>query len=333
MQQKPSLVQKRTVRWATFAGVYNVLRNVANSKASLSTEFPTHTSYPHPPHPPPYNVTMSGDVDCSRFLNTLKDAESLRSQWQGASWEELKQCALSNAERIVSVDRTERTEGKSALANQTREWVVLPDEEKIPSIKGDQGLLRMYQNYIVTLTRQVDVTESAFLKVYKLLDALPDPAQPLAALAEQAPCVSKLAEDNATLRERAASLEQIVASHQQELSELQNQEVTVNQLKEDLRAAKIESQAALDRASEERAAAWDVEREVLLDEVRGREESLTRQLAAQVSERTQQQQLNDAVQDEVCHTSETFRTELPKKASLATTTTTTTAPDDARPHV
>lgn len=72
--------------------------------------------------------------------------------------------------------------GRKKLAEQTRDFKKMPDEEKVVGFKG---LLKAYQAEIDALTKRSKTSESAFLNIYKLLAEAPDPYPLLEAAVDQ----------------------------------------------------------------------------------------------------------------------------------------------------
>jgi len=72
--------------------------------------------------------------------------------------------------------------GRKKLAEQTRDFKKMSDEEKVGGFKG---LLKAYQAEIDALTKRSKTSESAFLNIYKLLAEAPDPYPLLEAAVDQ----------------------------------------------------------------------------------------------------------------------------------------------------
>ncbi|KAF9469930.1 hypothetical protein BDZ94DRAFT_42858 [Collybia nuda] len=99
--------------------------------------------------------------------------------------------------------------GRKALADKTKEFKKLSDEEKPSAFKG---LLKAYQMEIDNLTKRSKASENAFLKVYKVLAEAPDPYPFLEAAVDQTVKVAealesevklqKLREENAEMKKR-----------------------------------------------------------------------------------------------------------------------------------
>ncbi|SGY13423.1 BQ5605_C010g05858 [Microbotryum silenes-dioicae] len=107
--------------------------------------------------------------------------------------------------------------GRKKLAESTRDFKKLPDQEKAPVFKT---LLKAYQGEIDALTKRSKTAENAFLGVYKLLAEAPDPFPLLDAAVDQTARASEARilegelarqkEENAALRQQlseAASAE------------------------------------------------------------------------------------------------------------------------------
>ncbi|KAJ9098530.1 hypothetical protein QFC19_006298 [Naganishia cerealis] len=132
--------------------------------------------------------------------------------WKDISLSTLQKNMDTTALEIVETQK-ENMIGRKRLAEQTREFKRLPDDDiKLSSIKG---LLRSYQQEIDSLTRRSQRSESMFLNIYKLLAEAPDPYPLLEAAihhaiqAEEASSIREqcdgLQRENAVLRSDVAS--------------------------------------------------------------------------------------------------------------------------------
>jgi len=114
-------------------------------------------------------------------------------------------------------NQKESVVGRKALADRTKEFKKIPDEEKLTAFKT---LLKAYQTEIDSLTKRSKTAENAFLSVYKVLAEAPDPYPLLEAAVDQTVKVAeaveleaelhRMREENAELRRRvneSASLE------------------------------------------------------------------------------------------------------------------------------
>ncbi|GAA5824549.1 hypothetical protein JCM11251_000470 [Rhodosporidiobolus azoricus] len=133
-----------------------------------------------------------------------------------------KDIALTGLQRTLDTQGLEIVEnqkenlvGRKKLAEQTREFKKVPDDEKGPAFKV---LLKAYQAEIDNLTRRGKVAENAFLSVYKLLAEAPDPYPLLDAAVDQTARASEaklLEAELARSREENAQLKQQLVDSQQ----------------------------------------------------------------------------------------------------------------------
>ncbi|CAG8733468.1 4098_t:CDS:2, partial [Acaulospora colombiana] len=103
-----------------------------------------------------------------------------------AAWKEINLGELQKTLDAQGVELVENQKesvvGRKALADKTREFKKLPDEEKLGEFKA---LLKAYQTEIDNLTRRTKSSETAFLSVYKILAEAPDPYPLLDAAIDQ----------------------------------------------------------------------------------------------------------------------------------------------------
>ncbi|GAA5968216.1 hypothetical protein JCM8115_006159 [Rhodotorula mucilaginosa] len=127
--------------------------------------------------------------------------------WKEIALHDLQRTLDQQGLEIVD-NQKENMVGRKALAEKTREFRKVPDEEKGPVFKT---LLKAYQTEIDNLTRRSKVAESAFLNVYKLLAEAPDPFPLLDAAVDQTARASEaklLETDLARSKEENAALKQ-----------------------------------------------------------------------------------------------------------------------------
>ncbi|KAJ4483236.1 CASP C terminal-domain-containing protein [Lentinula aciculospora] len=134
-----------------------------------------------------------------------------------ATWREINLSELQktlDAQGIEIVDnQKESLVGRKALADKTKEFKKIPDEDKLSAFKG---LLKAYQTEIDNLTKRAKTSESAFLNVYKVLAEAVDPYPFLEAAVDQTVKASQVADlekelrkardENAELRKRSSDL-------------------------------------------------------------------------------------------------------------------------------
>ncbi|KAJ7772547.1 CASP C terminal-domain-containing protein [Mycena maculata] len=130
-----------------------------------------------------------------------------------ATWKEINLSELQktlDAQGIQLVDnQKESVVGRKALADKTKEFKKLPEDEKS---KQFNTLLKAYQGEIDSLTKRSKASENAFLDVYKVLAEAPDPYPLLEAAVDQTVKVAeardleselnRVREENTDLRKR-----------------------------------------------------------------------------------------------------------------------------------
>ncbi|KAJ7647139.1 CASP C terminal-domain-containing protein [Roridomyces roridus] len=130
-----------------------------------------------------------------------------------ATWKEINLSELQkalDAQGIQLVDnQKESVLGRKGLADKTKEFKKLAEDEKLKSFNG---LLKAYQSEIDSLTKRSKTSENAFLDVYKVLAEAPDPYPLLEAAVDQTVKVAeardfeselkRVREENAELRKR-----------------------------------------------------------------------------------------------------------------------------------
>ncbi|OCH92318.1 hypothetical protein OBBRIDRAFT_833541 [Obba rivulosa] len=132
-----------------------------------------------------------------------------------ATWKEISLSELQktlDAQGIELVEnQKESVVGRKALADRTKEFKKIPDEEKLTAFKS---LLKAYQTEIDSLTKRSKTAENAFLNVYKVLAEAPDPYPLLEAAVDQTVKVAeareleselqRMRDENAELRRKLA---------------------------------------------------------------------------------------------------------------------------------
>ncbi|KAG0144756.1 hypothetical protein CROQUDRAFT_659572 [Cronartium quercuum f. sp. fusiforme G11] len=161
--------------------------------------------------------------------------------------------------------------GRKKLAEQTREFKKISDDEKVGAFKG---LLKAYQSEIDALTKRSKTSESAFLHIYKLLAEAPDPYPLLDAAIDQ------------TVRATEAKLlEAELARASQQISSLKTQLAESEKVEKELKR-QIEKTERLESKMEEMVKAQVSNKEAELNAMYGerilnfqeREKDLSKQL-------------------------------------------------------
>ncbi|PPQ89695.1 hypothetical protein CVT25_014096 [Psilocybe cyanescens] len=128
--------------------------------------------------------------------------------WKDVNLTELQKTLDKQGVELVD-NQKESIVGRKALAEKTKEFKKIPEEEKLNAFKG---LLKAYQTEIDSLTKRSKASDNAFLHVYKVLAEVPDPYPLLEAAVDQTVKVAeameheselqKLREENAELKKR-----------------------------------------------------------------------------------------------------------------------------------
>ncbi|CAE6431019.1 unnamed protein product [Rhizoctonia solani] len=140
----------------------------------------------------------------------MSDFTQALSVWKDIDLSELRKQLDTQGLEIVD-NQKESVVGRKSLADKTKEFKKLSDEEKPESFKG---LLKAYQNEIDALTKRCKSSDNAFLGVYKLLAEAPDPYPLLNSVVDMMVKVSDAEERKAELkniREENAELKRQVA--------------------------------------------------------------------------------------------------------------------------
>ncbi|KAI0733144.1 CASP C terminal-domain-containing protein [Fomitopsis betulina] len=150
------------------------------------------------------------------MASTEQNFSGALATWKDINLSELQKTLDAQGIELVE-NQKESVVGRKALADRTKEFKRIPDDEKLTAIKG---LLRSYQTEIDSLTKRSKTAENAFLNMYKVLAEAPDPYPLLEAAVDQAVKVAeaheleaelqRMRDENAELRKRlneAASLE------------------------------------------------------------------------------------------------------------------------------
>ncbi|CEL60960.1 Protein CASP OS=Saccharomyces cerevisiae (strain ATCC 204508 / S288c) GN=COY1 PE=1 SV=2 [Rhizoctonia solani AG-1 IB] len=140
----------------------------------------------------------------------MSDFTQALSVWKDVNLSELQKQLDTQGLEIVD-NQKESVVGRKSLADKTKEFKKLPEEDKLEALKG---LLKAYQNEIDALTKRCKSSDNAFLGVYKLLAEAPDPYPLLNSVVDMMVKVSDAEERQAelkTLREENAGLKRQVA--------------------------------------------------------------------------------------------------------------------------
>mmetsp|Transcript_14221 Transcript_14221/g.19818 ORF Transcript_14221/g.19818 Transcript_14221/m.19818 type:complete len:656 (-) Transcript_14221:1343-3310(-) len=217
--------------------------------------------------------------------------EVLIEHWKAINLESRKNELDSQATEIANF-KDASLESRKKLAEQTKNFRKVPDEEKI---KNFGSLLKLYQEEIDKLTKRSKFSENCFLTMYKLLADAPDPIIGLAAALEESQKSSKVGELDLENRKLRTELEEF----RKEFQEVQNQEVTIRRLEDKI----ADYQSKMDQIIQEKTS--QVEQQLkdefqkTLENLRDREHEAKRQLSAAQSDLSRMQHALDVAQSEL----------------------------------
>ncbi|KAF8331111.1 CASP C terminal-domain-containing protein [Cantharellus anzutake] len=113
--------------------------------------------------------------------NAASNFSGALSTWKDINLTELQKQLDAQGIELVE-NQKESVVSRKSLADKTKEFKKIPDEEKANAFKS---LLKAYQIEIDNLTKRCKTSENAFLGVYKLLADAPDPYPFLEAAVDQ----------------------------------------------------------------------------------------------------------------------------------------------------
>ncbi|KAF7729005.1 hypothetical protein EC973_005036 [Apophysomyces ossiformis] len=234
-----------------------------------------------------YEVPVTCNLDSRRpssdnMATTAEDSNSFSSAiqfWKSANLPNLQK-ELDQQGLTIVENQKDGLISRKKLAEQTREFKKIPDEEKLQHFKV---LLKGYQSEIDNITRRTKFSENAFLTVYKILADAPDPAPLFEAALDQSIKIldqHSTVEDNEKLR---AELEE----SRQEIARLKQFENANKELQQKI----IKLENAVDEKKSQETAQREQEMKMQYnDKIRSykeREHDLQRQLNQALDQLTQ----------------------------------------------
>ncbi|KAF9177492.1 hypothetical protein BGZ49_005621, partial [Haplosporangium sp. Z 27] len=148
----------------------------------------------------------------TKALQEEEDAFSAAvSVWRGIQLPAIQQEMDKQSVELIE-QQQQSLAGRKRLAELTREFKKVPDQEKLQQFKI---LLKAYQGEIDSITKREKATSQAFLNVYNALGQAPDPAKLLQVAADQTTKleeISALQSENTRLKEENANLNKQTAN-------------------------------------------------------------------------------------------------------------------------
>ncbi|KAH8926352.1 hypothetical protein BT69DRAFT_1278921 [Atractiella rhizophila] len=239
-----------------------------------------------PSSPPPRTTSPANPLPTSNG-GTTNFAAAL-STWKSIDLGNLQKTLDGQGIEIVQQQKDSLV-GRKKLAEATREFKKISDEEKVQAFKG---LLKSYQSEIDALTTRCKFSESSFLSVYRLLAEAPDPYPLLDAAVDQ----TALASTSKALESQLQRVQGELATVKGENEKLKKEVKEKEKVKE--RLEKV--QEDMERMVSERTKVKEKEVEAMWEEkmrnYEEREQSSTRQLELLKNQLIQLRSSNESTQ-------------------------------------
>ncbi|KAF9411877.1 hypothetical protein BGZ94_001210 [Podila epigama] len=196
--------------------------------------------------------------------------------------------------------------GRKKLAELTREFKKVPDEEKLQQFKQ---LLKAYQGEIDAITKREKASSQAFLNVYNALGQAPDPAKLLQVAMDQTSKmeeISSLQAENARLKEENTSLTKQAAN-------LRSMSSNTTKLQQRLTRLETKQEETIQEKVREKEQAFREEWEEKIRSGREREHALQRQLNHANDQLKALKHTNDSTQASLVDHSQKYEEEVVAK--------------------
>ncbi|KAI9496836.1 Golgi vesicle transport-related protein [Zychaea mexicana] len=192
---------------------------------------------------------------------------------------------------------------RKKLAEQTREFKKMPDEDKLQQFKS---LLKGYQAEIDNITRRTKYSESSFLALYKVLADAPDPAPLFEAAVDQSVNNVELE----TAKSENAKLRSELEEAQRQAQHVQSLEKANQELQQKL--SKLESLADEKRVEElgQREEQMKQQYNEKIRSYKEREHDLQRQLNQALDQLTQLRHTHDDTQAQLLNHNQKYDEEV-----------------------
>ncbi|KFH63073.1 hypothetical protein MVEG_11110 [Podila verticillata NRRL 6337] len=196
--------------------------------------------------------------------------------------------------------------GRKKLAELTREFKKVPDEEKLQQFKL---LLKAYQGEIDSITKREKATSQAFLNVYNTLGQAPDPAKLLQVAVDHTTKleeISSLQAENVRLKEENASLTK-------QATNLRAMTSNTTKLQQRLTRLETKQEETIQEKVKEKEQAFREEWEEKIRSGREREHTLQRQLNQANDQLKALKHTNDSTQASLVDHSQKYEEEVVAK--------------------
>ncbi|KAG0044507.1 hypothetical protein BGZ83_010272 [Gryganskiella cystojenkinii] len=215
-------------------------------------------------------IHTSGDVTKSLAKEEEDAFSAAVSAWKGIQLPTIQQEMDTQSVELLE-QQQESLAGRKRLAELTREFKKVPDQEKLQQFKL---LLKAYQGEIDAITKREKATSQAFLSVYNALGQAPDPSKLLQVAVDQSSKldeISSLQAENVRLREENVSLNKQAAN-------LRSMSSNTTKLQQRLTRMETKQEETIQEKVKEKEQAFREEWEEKIRSAKEREHDLQRQL-------------------------------------------------------
>ncbi len=179
----------------------------------------------------PGGLDAQGTSLTDRWVKKFAVIEEVASKWKPVNLSALQKLLPSESTE-VQAQRELLSEGRKTVSTKTKDFAKLPTEEKVGQVGS---ILKTYQGYIDELSKSLKHVQDLYLELNAVVAGLQDPV----------PLLSRLAGDRQAVLNMCGATEELekvkraLAEREGELKELRNQEVTIQQLREELADAEM----------------------------------------------------------------------------------------------
>ncbi|KAF9282592.1 hypothetical protein BGZ68_005868 [Mortierella alpina] len=227
------------------------------------------------------------------------------SAWRGIQLPVIQQ-EMDNQSVELLEQQQQSLAGRKKLAELTREFKKVPDQEKLQQFKM---LLRAYQGEIDSITKREKATAQAFLGVYNALGQAPDPAKLLQVAVDQ---TTKLDEINALQAENARLKEENNSLNKQ-AANLRSMSSNTTKLQQRLTRLETKQEETIQEKVKEKEQAFREEWEEKIRSAKEREHDLQRQLNQAKDQLKALKHTNDSTQATLVDHSQKYEEEVVAK--------------------
>ncbi|KAF9171714.1 hypothetical protein BGX21_004724 [Mortierella sp. AD011] len=253
---------------------------------------------------------LTRDTNVPSAAGALKEEEedafaAAVSVWRGIQLPSIQQEMDKQSVELLE-QQQQSLAGRKRLAELTREFKKVPDQEKLQQFKL---LLKAYQGEIDAITKREKATSQAFLSVYNALGQAPDPAKLLQVAADQTTKleeISALQTENIRLKEENVSLNKQAAN-------LRSMSSNATKLQQRLTRLETKQEETIQERVKEKEQAFREEWEEKIRSAKETEHDLQRQLSQAKDQLRALKHTNDSTQATLVDHSQKYEEEVVAK--------------------